>query len=84
MDKWVQVKHIELLEYVTYVEQLTKDHTQLQEQVRDAKQLASIIEETYKTRLDQLMDLVLQLHPANYQYQRGLIQGYNVLAGHLE
>ena len=84
MSKWVQVKHDELLEYVAMVEYLRKDHTQLQEQVKDAKELASIIEKTYKTRLDQLMDLVLELHPSNYQYQRGLIQGYNVMAGHLE
>jgi Na+/phosphate symporter len=84
MAEWVQVRHAELVDYINHVEHLSKDHTQLQEQVKDAKELASIIEETYKTRLDQLMDLVLDLHPSNYQYQRGLIQAYNVLAGHLE
>ena len=84
MAEYVQVRHSELLDYIAHVEHLSKDHTQLQEQVKDAKELASIIEKTYKTRLDQLMDLVLELHPSNYQYQRGLIQAYNVLAGHLE
>jgi len=84
MNEYVQVRHAELLDYIAHVDHLTKDHTLLQEQVKDAKELASIIEKTYKTRLDQLMDLVLQLHPSNYQYQRGLIQGYNVMAGHLE
>jgi hypothetical protein len=84
MAEFVQVRHSELLDYIAHVEHLTKDHTTLQEQVKDAKELASIIEKTYKTRLDQLMDLVLELHPTNYQYQRGLIQGYNLLAGHLE
>ena len=84
MAEWVQVRHAELVDYINHVEHLSKDHTQLQEQVKDAKELASIIEETYKTRLDYLMDLVLELHPSNYQYQRGLIQAYNVLAGHLE
>ena len=82
MAEWVQVRHAELVDYINHVEHLSKDHTQLQEQVKDAKELASIIEETYKTRLDHLMDLVLELHPSNYQYQRGLIQAYNVLAGH--
>jgi len=84
MPEYVQVRHAELLDYIAHVEHLTRDHTLLQEQVKDAKELASIIEKTYKTRLDQLMDLVLELHPSNYQYQRGLIQAYNVLAGHLE
>ena len=84
MAEYVQVRHSELLDYIAHVEHLSKDHTQLQEKVRDANELASIIEKTYKTRLDHLIDLVLDLHPSNYQYQRGLIQAYNVLAGHLE
>jgi hypothetical protein len=84
MAEFVQVRHSELLDYIAHVEHLSKDHTTLQEQVKDAKELASIIEKTYKTRLDQLMDLVLELHPSNYQYQRGLIHAYNVMAGHLE
>ena len=84
MAEYVQVRHAELLDYIAHVEHLTRDHTLLQEQVKDAKELASIIEQTYKTRLEQLMNQVLELHPTNYQYQRGLIQGYNVLAGHLE
>tara|TARA_R110000868_G_scaffold163256_1_gene395428 strand:+ start:682 stop:936 length:255 start_codon:yes stop_codon:yes gene_type:complete len=84
MAEFVQVRHSELLDYVAHVEHLAKDHTQLQEQVKDAKELASIIEQTYKKRLDQLMDLILNIHSTNHQYQRGLIQAYNVLAGHLE
>ena len=84
MAEWVQVRHMELLEYIAGVEHLTNDHTELQGQVKDAKELASIIEQTYKTRLDQLMDLILNMHSTNHQYQRGLIQAYNVLAGHLE
>jgi Na+/phosphate symporter len=63
MAEWVQVRHSELLDYIAHVEHLSKDHTQLQEQVKDAKDLASIIEKTYKTRLDQLMDLVLDITP---------------------
>ena len=84
MAEYVQVRHSELLDYIAHVEHLTRDHTLLQEQVKDAKELASIIEKTYKTRLDQLMDSVLELHPSNHQYQRGLVQAYNVMAGHLE
>ena len=83
MSEWVQVKHSELLEYVTHVEHLAKDHSELQEQVKDAKELASIIEQTYKARLDTLTDLILDIHPANYKYEQGLMHAYNIMAGHV-
>jgi hypothetical protein len=73
------VNHLQLTYNRIMAEYVQVRHSELLE-----KDLASIIEKTYKTRLDQLMDLVLDLHPSNYQYQRGLIQAYNVLAGHLE
>ena len=81
MTKWVQVKHDELLEYVAMVEYLRKDHTQLQEQVKDAKELASIVEATYKQRLDKLTDLILDIHPSNFKYERGLLDAYNIVSG---
>ena len=81
MTKWVQVKHHELLEYVAMVEYLRKDHTQLQEQVKDAKELASIVEATYKQRLDKLTDLILDIHPSNFKYERGLLDAYNIVSG---
>ena len=82
MSRWVQVKHDELLEYVAMVEYLRKDHPALQEHVKDAKELASIIEATYKERLDKLTDLILDIHPANHKYERGLLDAYNLLSGH--
>ena len=78
----MQVKHDELLEYVAMVEYLRKDHTALQQQIKDAKELASIIEATYKERLDKLTDLILDIHPANHKYERGLLDAYNLLSGH--
>ena len=81
MTRWVQVKHDELLEYVAMVEYLRKDHTQLQQQVKDANTLASIVEATYKQRLDKLTDLILDIHPANYKYERGLMDAYNIVSG---
>jgi hypothetical protein len=81
MTRWVQVKHDELLEYVAMVEYLRKDHTQLQEQVKDAKTLASIVEATYKQRLDKLTDLILDIHPSNFKYERGLLDAYNIVSG---
>jgi hypothetical protein len=81
MTKWVQVKHDELLEYVAMVDYLRKDHTQLQEQVKDAKELASIVEATYKQRLDKLTDLILDIHPSNFKYERGLLDAYNIVSG---
>jgi hypothetical protein len=81
MTRWVQVRHEELLEYVAMVEYLRKDHTQLQQQVKDANTLASIVEATYKQRLDKLTDLILDIHPANYKYERGLMDAYNIVSG---
>jgi hypothetical protein len=82
MTRWVQVKHQELLEYVAMVEHLTKDHTRLQQEISDAKALASIIEATYKERLDKLTDYILDIHPSNYKYERGLMDAYNIVSGH--
>jgi len=84
MAEYVQVRHAELIDYINHVEHLSKDHTELQEQVKDAKELASIIEQTYQTRLERLIDLVLEIHPADLRYQQGLTYAYNVMAGHLE
>ena len=81
MTRWVQVKQDELLEYVAMVEHLTKDHTKLQQEIKDAKTLANIIEATYKDRLDRLTDLILDIHPANYKYERGLMDAYKIVSG---
>ena len=80
--QWVQVKRIELLEYVHMVETLDKDHTRLMQQVNDAKELASVIEATWKDRLDKLTDVVLDLHPSKHTFEAGLLRAYNIMAGH--
>ena len=81
MTKWVQVKHDDLLEYVAMVEHVIKDNNKLQQEISDAKTLASIIEETYKQRLDKLTDMILDIHPANYKYERGLMDAYAIVSG---
>lgn len=82
MSKFVQVEQKALLQYVDYVTRLSKDHTKLQEQMKDAKDLAGIVEQTYKSRLDRLTDLILDIHPANYKYEQGLMHAFNIVAGH--
>ena len=81
MTQWIQVKRNELLEYVAMVEHLSHDHSRLQQEMQDAKTLASIIEATYKERLDKLTDLILDIHPANFKYERGLMDAYNIVSG---
>jgi hypothetical protein len=81
MTRWVQVKHDDLMEYVAMVEHLAKDHTAMQAEIKDAKQLANIVEATYKARLDKLTDMILDIHPANYKYERGLMDAYNIMSG---
>jgi short-subunit dehydrogenase involved in D-alanine esterification of teichoic acids len=81
-DKWVQVRQSELLMYVNGVEMLSKDHTQLQQDFNDAKQFASIIDATWKERLDELMDLIIDMHPSvNIHYRNGLMAAYNLMQG---
>lgn len=82
MSKFVQVEQKALLQYVDYVTRLSQDHTKLQEQMKDAKDLAGIVEQTYKSRLDRLTDLILDIHPANYKYEQGLMHAFNIVAGH--
>lgn len=82
MDKWVQVRHSELLNYVNGVEMLSKDHSKLQEQINDAKQLAGIIDRTWKERLDELMDLIINTHPVtNVHYRNALMDAYKIMSG---
>ena len=61
------------------VEHLRKDHTHLQQQVKDANVLASIIEATWMGRLDKLTDMILDVHPSRHSYERGLMDAYNVM-----
>ena len=61
---------------------LSKDHTQLQQDFNDAKTIAGIIDKTYKIRLDNLMDMIIDLHPSvNMNYRNGLMAAYNLMMG---
>jgi hypothetical protein len=81
-DKWVQVRQAELLKYVNGVEMLSKDHTQLQQDFNDAKQIAGMIDRTWKERLDGLMDVIIDMHPSvNVHYRNGLMAAYNIMQG---
>lgn len=82
LSQWVQVRRIELLEYVHMVEILDKEHTRLIEQVKDCHALASIVDQTWKARLDILTDVVLDLHPSQHTFEAGLLRAYNIMAGH--
>ena len=80
---WVQVRQHELMEYVHGVEMLSKDHSKLQEQIQDSKLLAGMIDETWKDRLDQLMDKILITDEAkNKKYYTGLMDAYMIIQGH--
>lgn len=81
-DKWVQVRQSELLMYVNGVEMLSKDHTQLQQDFNDAKQFASIIDATWKERLDELMDAIIDMHPStNVHFRNGMMAAYQLMQG---
>lgn len=61
---------------------LSKDHTQLQQDFNDAKQIASIIDATWKERLDELMDAIIDLHPStNAHFRNGMMAAYQIMQG---
>ena len=81
-DKWVQVRQSELLKYVNGVEMLSKDHTRLQQEFNDAKQIAGMIDRTWKERLDQRMDAIIDLHPStNVHFRNGMMAAYQLMQG---
>ena len=81
---YVQIKRIELLEYVSMVETLDRDHTRLTEQINDCYHLASIVDATWQHRLDNLSEVVLNCHPSQHQFERGLLRAYGIMGGHEE
>lgn len=81
-DKWVQVRQSELLKYVNGVEMLSKDHTRLQQEFNDAKMIAGMIDRTWKERLDELMDAIIDLHPSsNVHFRNGMMAAYQLMQG---
>ena len=78
--EWVQVPKHQLFEYIHYVEQLNADHTKLSNQLKDAKELAAIVEETWQQRLDNLRDEMLDYTTAG-KYLDGLMRGYRIMSG---
>jgi conjugal transfer/entry exclusion protein len=82
-DTWVQVRQQELMEYVKGVEMLSKDHSKLQEQIQDSKLLAGMIDETWKNRVDTLIDKILNTDDQNNKnYYQGLMDAYMIIQGH--
>jgi len=61
---------------------LSKDHTHLQQEFNDAKMIAGMIDRTWKERLDQLMDVIIDMHPStNPHYRKGMMAAYNIMQG---
>ena len=70
------------MQYVQGVEMLSKDHSKLQEQIQDSKLLAGMIDETWKKRVDQLIDKILNTDDQkNKNYYKGLMDAYNIMQG---
>jgi hypothetical protein len=41
-----------------------------------------MIDRTWKERLDQLMDIIIDMHPSvNVQYRNGMMAAYNIMQG---
>jgi hypothetical protein len=78
--EYVRVEKAQLLEYVDYVERLISDHNRLSQQIKDAKTIASIVEETYEQRIDSLLDVLLDEQYESSYYQ-GLMTAYQIMRG---
>ena len=70
----------QLLEYIAYAEALRDDHDKITKELKDAIELADIIEETWLQRLDKLTDEMLE--PTNKsRYFDGLMRAYQIMKG---
>ena len=61
---------------------LSKDHTRLQQEFNDAKMIAGMIDRTWKERLDELMDAIIDMHPStNVHFRNGMMAAYQLMQG---
>ena len=81
---FVQVKRIQLLEYVTCVDILVSEHTRLEQHINDCYLLASIVDATWTSRLDRLSSIIMDMHPSQHKIEQGLLRAYSVMGGHEE
>lgn len=78
--EFVQVDKASLLEYIAYVEYLSEDHTKLKDKLKDTEAISKMLEATYQTRIDRLLDLILECERRD-DYYRGLHSAYAVMMG---
>ena len=83
MDQIVVIKRSLLDEYVDQVQVLIDHHGKISGMYHDAIALSRIIEETWNDRVDKLTDKILDLQQADTQYERGLIDAYNIIKAHV-
>lgn len=76
----VQVDKASLLEYIAYVEQLSADHTKISQRLKDTEQISKMLEATYETRIDRLLDELLNCTNRS-QYYQGLHKAYEIMKG---
>ena len=69
------------MEYINCVEILTMEHTRLEQHIEDCYSLASIVDATWTHRLDNLSEVVLNCHPSQHQFERGLLRAYGIMGG---
>lgn len=70
----------QLLEYIAYAEALSEDHTNLQEQLKNANKLADIVRNDYEAKIDKLLDEILD-QTNRSQYYSGLHRAYEIMKG---
>ena len=78
--EYVQVDKASLLEYIAYTEHLSADHTKQANRLKDLEQVSKILEATYQSRIDKLLDLILE-QPNRSDYYKGLKDAYEIMQG---
>lgn len=79
----VQVDKASLLEYIAYVEELSADHTKISQRLKDTEQITKMLEATYETRIDRLLDELLNCTNRS-QYYQGLYKAYEIMKGRVK
>lgn len=78
--EFVQVIKEDLLTYISYVEQLSAHHDQLEQNHKDLLDVVAIDQASTQVRQQALLDHILD-NNSNKDYAKGLIDAYNIIRG---
>lgn len=82
LHNYIAIDKLELAAHLENVRIMGNERNNAINAIKDCKTMASIIDVTYKHRLDRLMDYILDAPSSTEQaYLAGMMRAYNIVAG---